>query len=212
MLCSVGKGPDIRTHPRRWILVDAKFSAGNGVHGVMNWPLDEFSLRQGQSLGMHLRFSCSVRLGNRRRARRRSPCRGCRLQARIVHAFSGRCGRARHHSRRPVPMWGYGARHDRLSDGVIDRLRAKALVIEAGLEGRHCRNGPGPGADARDDGTHPRGGGARGIAQVLICGSHTHHGPVIELTDHRVSARAGSMTPWPMHGVAGPDRRSDPRG
>ena len=23
----------------------------------------------------------------------------------------------------------------------------------------------------------------RGIAHVLICGSHTHHGPVIELTD-----------------------------
>src|SRR5689334_16857284 len=32
---------------------------------------------------------------------------------------------------KPVPMWGYGARHDRLSDGVIDRLQAKALVIEA---------------------------------------------------------------------------------
>src|SRR5208282_5180099 len=31
---------------------------------------------------------------------------------------------------KPVPMWGYGARHDRLSGGVLDPLRAKALVIE----------------------------------------------------------------------------------
>jgi hypothetical protein len=34
--------------------------------------------------------------------------------------------------REPVPMWGYGARHDALSDGVIDPLYAAALVIQAG--------------------------------------------------------------------------------
>ena len=40
---------------------------------------------------------------------------------------------------------------------------------------------------------------SRGITQVLICGSHTHHGPVIELTPSPVSARGSSMTPWPTH-------------
>src|SRR2546428_9111776 len=31
-----------------------------------------------------------------------------------------------------VPMWGYGARHDALSTGVLDPLYATALVIAAG--------------------------------------------------------------------------------
>jgi len=85
---------------------------------------------------------------------------------------------------RPVPMWGYGARHDRLSEGVIDRLRAKALVIQAGTSkmavvGMDLGRGPTPSMMERI-----RAGVApRGIAHVLICGSHTHHGPVIELTD-----------------------------
>src|SRR5213596_131521 len=34
--------------------------------------------------------------------------------------------------REPVPMWGYGARHDALSQGVLDPLYADALVIQAG--------------------------------------------------------------------------------
>src|SRR4051794_20357453 len=32
----------------------------------------------------------------------------------------------------PVPMWGYGARHAALSQGVLDPLHADALVIDAG--------------------------------------------------------------------------------
>src|SRR5471030_2277250 len=32
----------------------------------------------------------------------------------------------------PMPMWGYGARHDALSQGVLDPLLAKAIVIETG--------------------------------------------------------------------------------
>jgi len=85
---------------------------------------------------------------------------------------------------RPVPMWGYGARHDRLSEGVLDRLRAKALVIQTGtskvaLVGMDLGRGPTLSMMERI-----RAGVApRGIAHVLICGSHTHHGPVIELTD-----------------------------
>src|SRR5258705_13774388 len=34
--------------------------------------------------------------------------------------------------REPVPMWGYGARHDVLSAGTLDPLYASALVIQAG--------------------------------------------------------------------------------
>jgi hypothetical protein len=32
----------------------------------------------------------------------------------------------------PVPMWGYGDRHDALSAGVLDPLYADALVTESG--------------------------------------------------------------------------------
>ena len=50
---------------------------------------------------------------------------------------------------KPVPLWGYGARHDSLSQGVLDPLRAKALVIEAGgsklaIVGMDLGRGPTP--------------------------------------------------------------------
>lgn len=84
----------------------------------------------------------------------------------------------------PMPMWGYGARHDMLSQGVLDPLMAKALVIEAGGEKLAIVTldlGRGPTAAMmtliRDQTAK------RGIRHHLICGSHTHHGPVIELTD-----------------------------
>ena len=85
---------------------------------------------------------------------------------------------------KPVPMWGYGARHDQLSCGVLDPLRAKALVIEAGqaklaIVGMDLGRGP---TTAMMDRIR-QAVGKRGIANVLVCGSHTHHGPVIELTD-----------------------------
>lgn len=84
----------------------------------------------------------------------------------------------------PVPMWGYGARHDQRSQGVIDPLKAVALVIAAGeqklaIVGMDLGRGPTPAMMAEIRGAVA----ARGIGQVLICGSHTHHGPVIELTD-----------------------------
>src|SRR5690348_13714487 len=34
----------------------------------------------------------------------------------------------------PVPMWGYGARHDALSTGVLDPLYAAAIVIQVGQD------------------------------------------------------------------------------
>ena len=35
---------------------------------------------------------------------------------------------------KPMPMWGYGARHNHLSKGVMDPLHAKAVVIEVGTQ------------------------------------------------------------------------------
>lgn len=83
-----------------------------------------------------------------------------------------------------LPMWGYGARHDKLSEGALDPLMAKAIVIEAG-EGKLAIVG-------LDLGRGPTVAMMKeiraqlaplGIAHVLACGSHTHHGPVIELVD-----------------------------
>ncbi|APW62863.1 neutral/alkaline non-lysosomal ceramidase N-terminal domain-containing protein [Paludisphaera borealis] len=85
---------------------------------------------------------------------------------------------------KPTPMWGYGARHDKLSEGVLDRLRAKAVVIQAGeaklaIVGMDLGRGPTPAMMDRIRSLVS----ARKIDTVLICGSHTHHGPVLELTD-----------------------------
>ncbi|REK10481.1 MAG: hypothetical protein DWQ37_16490 [Planctomycetota bacterium] len=85
----------------------------------------------------------------------------------------------------PTPMWGYGARHEALSQGVLEPLMAKAIVIEAGgkrmaIVGTDIGRGPTPdmmeqireAVDTKSD-----------VGTVMIAGSHSHHGPVIELTD-----------------------------
>ncbi len=86
-----------------------------------------------------------------------------------------------------IPMWGYGDRHADLSEAVLDPLFAKAVVIQAGddklaLVGLDIGRGP----------TIPMMEMIRrelsekaGIEHVMISGSHTHHGPVIELTDKK---------------------------
>lgn len=84
----------------------------------------------------------------------------------------------------PTPMWGYGARHDALSGGVHDPLVARALVVEAGgtklaVVAMDLGRGPTPAMMA----TIREALAPRGFVGVMICGSHTHHGPVIELTD-----------------------------
>lgn len=86
---------------------------------------------------------------------------------------------------KPMPMWGYGARHADLSLGVRDPMFAKALVLQAGdtrlaLVGLDLGRGP----------TEPMLANIRkavqeasGVDFVMIVGSHTHYGPVIELKD-----------------------------
>jgi len=84
-----------------------------------------------------------------------------------------------------LPMWGYGARHAMLSDGALDPLLARAVVIAAGndklaLVGMDLGRGP---TEAMMQQIREALREKAGIEHVLICGSHTHHGPVIELTD-----------------------------
>src|SRR3954468_14828451 len=84
-----------------------------------------------------------------------------------------------------LPMWGYGARHDLLSVGTLDPLMAKAVVIAAGNDkvAIVCIDlGRGP-TDAMMKVIRRQIAEKAGIRHVLITGSHTHHGPVIELTD-----------------------------
>jgi hypothetical protein len=84
----------------------------------------------------------------------------------------------------PTPMWGYAARGDALSEGVHDPLLARALVLEAGgvklaIVAIDLGRGPTPAMMA----TIREALALRGFAGVMVGGSHTHHGPVIELTD-----------------------------
>jgi neutral ceramidase len=85
----------------------------------------------------------------------------------------------------PMPMWGYGARHDALSQGVLSPLMAKAVVIEAGgqrlaIVGLDIGRGPtGPMMEQ----IRKEVSDTAGVGTVMISGSHSHHGPVIELTD-----------------------------
>lgn len=39
---------------------------------------------------------------------------------------------------------------------------------------------------------------ASGVTAVMLCGSHTHHGPVLELVDEPGKGRGVSMPRWPM--------------
>src|SRR5215470_14608243 len=85
----------------------------------------------------------------------------------------------------PVPMWGYGARHDALSTGTLDPLQATALVILAGdqklaIVGLDLGRAP---AEHSLQEIRRRIKAEAGIEYSFIAGSHTHHGPVLELVD-----------------------------
>ena len=87
----------------------------------------------------------------------------------------------------PVPMWGYGARHAALSEGVLDPLFAAAVVIQAGdkklaIVGLDLGRSPAEASLAR---IRERIKSEAGIEHAFIAGSHTHHGPVLELSDER---------------------------
>lgn len=85
----------------------------------------------------------------------------------------------------PTPMWGYGERHALLSEGVRNPLFARTLVIDAGeaklaIVGMDLGRGP---TRWMMPNIRQAVQEASGVDHVLIAGSHTHHGPVIELQD-----------------------------
>ena len=82
------------------------------------------------------------------------------------------------------PLWGYAARKDQPSDGVLDQLKARALVLGAGKErialvsldlGRAPARASFAVIQARAK--------EAGVDQVFLCATHTHHGPCVELDD-----------------------------
>ncbi|MFV2070325.1 MAG: hypothetical protein ACC645_25440, partial [Pirellulales bacterium] len=86
-----------------------------------------------------------------------------------------------------MPMWGYGDRHDKLSTGTIHPLYAKAIVIQAGgdkvaLVGLDLGRGP---TRSMTQAIRQAIRARAGIEHLLISGSHTHHGPCIELLHHQ---------------------------
>lgn len=87
--------------------------------------------------------------------------------------------------REPVPMWGYGDRHDKLSTGTLDPLHADAVVIDAGgkklaIVGLDLGRAP---AERSLQIIRRRIKEQSGIEYSFIAGSHTHNGPVLELSD-----------------------------
>ena len=104
-----------------------------------------------------------------------------------LYAQSFQAGYARRDitPREAVPMWGYGSRHDALSQGTMDPLYADAVVIQAGntkmaIVGLDLGRSP---TDASLERIRERVQKETGIVHSFIAGSHTHHGPVLELTD-----------------------------
>lgn len=84
-----------------------------------------------------------------------------------------------------VPMWGYGARRDALSSGTLDPLHAAVVVIQVGdrklaIVGLDLGRSP---SERSLENIRQRIKADAGIEHSFIAGSHTHHGPVLELSD-----------------------------
>ena len=82
-----------------------------------------------------------------------------------------------------LPMWGYGARHDKPCEGVLDPLHASALVLAVdddrlAIVGMDMGRAPTRKSMAA---IRERISQEAGIEHVFIVASHTHHGPVIEV-------------------------------
>ncbi len=82
------------------------------------------------------------------------------------------------------PMWGYGSRHDLPSEGVLDPLQARALVLAIGSEKIAIVSLDLGRAPTRQSTAAIRAKiKEAGIEHIFLVGSHTHHGPVLELDD-----------------------------
>ena len=84
-------------------------------------------------------------------------------------------------------MWGYGERHAELSHGTLDPLQAAAVVVQVGsrklaIVGLDLGRSPSEKSLQR---IRDRIKSEAGIEHSFIAGSHTHHGPVLELSDEK---------------------------
>ncbi len=82
-----------------------------------------------------------------------------------------------------LPMWGYGARHDKPAEGVLDPLEANAMVIAVGDDklafvGLDMGRPPMRKSFQRIREEIKK---QAGVEHVFIVGSHTHHGTCIEI-------------------------------
>ena len=80
-------------------------------------------------------------------------------------------------------MWGYGARKDMPCQGVRDPLSATAAVLEVGetriaIVGLDLGRSP---ARATLEVIREQAAASAGIDEVFLVGSHTHHGPCVEV-------------------------------
>jgi len=83
-----------------------------------------------------------------------------------------------------LPMWGYGARHDLPAEGTLDPLYAKCVVLQVdddkiAIMGLDLGRAP----TFAQMAVIREGVKKAGVGHVMLSGSHTHHGPVIELID-----------------------------
>ncbi len=83
------------------------------------------------------------------------------------------------------PLWGYASRHDAPSTGVLDPLRARVLVLEAGgkriaLVSLDLGRAP---TRASMETIRASARKEAGVGHLFVVASHTHHGPVLELDD-----------------------------
>jgi len=111
----------------------------------------------------------------------------CLVMGRPVLAEGLRAGAARVDITPPTgfAMWGYSARHDAPSLGVLDRLEARAVVVAAGKERIAFVSLDLGRAPTRQStmAIRKQVGAAAGVEHVFLVASHTHHGPVLELDD-----------------------------
>ena len=80
------------------------------------------------------------------------------------------------------PMWGYAARHDAACTGVLDPLKARAVVLSVSSTKLAIVSLDLGRAPVRSSTQAIRDRlKADGISDVMLVASHTHHGPVLEL-------------------------------
>src|SRR3954447_25652443 len=80
------------------------------------------------------------------------------------------------------PRWGYASRKDAPSVGVLDPLKARALVLEVGNERLAIVSLDLGRAPTRDHMAAIRGRvRSAGVNHVMLVASHTHYGPLLEL-------------------------------